>query len=73
MMQRIEKVELAVARIAAELTQRLCDEEGNPDDEYRCRTCCAGSLATRPANVDYSRKQDRDLARVRDGQYQRRS
>jgi hypothetical protein len=72
MVQRIETVERAVARIAAELAERLCDQEGNPDDEFRSdwRRWFAGDPT---ANVDYSRKQDRDLAKLRDGHYQRRS
>lgn len=72
MVHRIETVERAVARIAAELAERICDEEGNPDDEFRSdwQRWFAGDPT---ANVDYSRKQERDLASLRDRHYQRRS
>jgi hypothetical protein len=71
-LRRVEKLELAAARIAEELAERQCAEEGNPDDEFRSdwRRWFEGDPT---ANVDYSRKQERDLARLRDGRYQRRS
>jgi hypothetical protein len=72
LLRRVEKLELAVARIAEDLAGRQCAEEGNPDDEFRSdwQRWFAGDPT---ANVDYSRKQERDLAGLRDGLYQRHS
>jgi hypothetical protein len=69
--RRHEDMQRAIERIAAVLTDRICYEEGNPDDElrddwYRWLT---GDPA---ANVDYSRKQQRDLERLDRGDFNRR-
>ena len=68
--ERMNVVERSIERIATELTQRRCDQEGNPDDEYYSdwyRWFSGDS----EANVDYSRKQARDLSRLRDGSFRR--
>jgi hypothetical protein len=62
-----EDTKLAIQRIAAELASSRCSQEGNPDDEfyddwYRWFT---GDSA---ANVDYSRKQQRDQVRLGRGE-----
>lgn len=70
--ERLNTVERSMARIARELAQRQYDQEGNPDDEfysdwYRWFT------GDPDADVDYSRKQERDLARLRNGDFRRRT
>jgi hypothetical protein len=63
-----EQTRLAIERIAAVLTERICYDEGNPDDEYR--DDWYRWLTGEPdANVDYSRKQQRDLERLRSGDF----
>ena len=59
---------LAIQRIAVELAQRRYDQDGNPDDElysdwYRWFT------GDPDANVDYSRKQQRDVERLKRGDF----
>ena len=65
---RLERLELAVGRLAAMETQRRCDEDGNPDDEFRSdwHRYYTGDPA---ANVDYRRKQERDAERMRRGDF----
>jgi hypothetical protein len=63
-----ENTQRAIERIAAELAQRRCDQEGNPDDEfwsdwYRWFT------GDPDANMDYERKQRRDLERMSRGEF----
>jgi hypothetical protein len=53
-----------------ELAQRRCDQEGNPDDEFYS-DWNRWFTGDPDANVDYSRKQQRDLARLRNGEFQR--
>ena len=52
---------LAIERIAAELADLRCREEGNPDDEFRS-DWVRWFEGDPEANVDYARKQERDLA-----------
>jgi hypothetical protein len=66
--KRLDTVERAVIRISTELAQRQCSEEGNPDDEYYSDWYRWFS-GDPDANVDYSRKQERDLARLRNGDF----
>lgn len=70
-LRRRECVDLAILRIAAELAQRRCDQEGNPDDEYYS-DWYRWFTGDTDANVDYSRKQERDLQRPREGVYSMR-
>lgn len=58
----------AIERIAGVLTQDICNQEGNPDDEYRS-DWYRWLTGDPEANVDYSRKQQRDLERLRSGAY----
>jgi hypothetical protein len=67
-LRRHEETRLAIERIAAELATRKYWEDGNPDDElyedwYRW---CTGDP---DANVDYTRKQQRDLERLKRGEF----
>ncbi len=71
-LQRRENMQRAIERIAVELAQRRCGQDGNPDEEfysdwYRWFT------GDPDANVDYSRKQRRDLERLERGDFRRRS
>jgi hypothetical protein len=71
-LQHRENTQCAIERLAAELAQRRCSQEGNPDDEfysdwYRWFT------GDPDADVDYSRKQKRDLERLGSGDLRRRS
>ena len=71
-LQRRENTQRAIERIAAELAERRSSQEGNPDDEYWSdwyRWFCGDP----DANVDYSRKQQRDLERLRRGDFDYRS
>ena len=65
---RHEALELAVARIAQELAQRRWDQDGNPDDELRS-DWYRWFTGDPDANVDYSRKQQRDLDRLERGEF----
>ena len=67
-LQHREDTQRAIERIAAHLTQRLCDEEGNPDDEYRS-DLYRWFTGDAEANIDYSRKQERDLERLKRGDF----
>jgi hypothetical protein len=60
---RQQEARLAIERIAATLTERACMEEGNPDDEYR-DDHYRWFTGDPDANIDYRRKQQRDLARL---------
>ncbi len=67
-LDRLERNELAIERIAAELAQRRYSQDGNPDDElysdwFRWFT------GDPDANVDYERKQQRDLVRLARGDF----
>jgi hypothetical protein len=62
-LQRREDTQRAIERIAAELTEHRCDQEGNPDEEYRS-DWYRWFTGDSDANVDYSRKQQRDLERL---------
>jgi len=71
-LQHREDTKRAIERIAAELAEHRCNQEGNLDDEYRSdwyRWFCGDPNA----NVDYSRKQQRDLERLRRGDFSYRS
>jgi hypothetical protein len=63
-----EMTRLAIERIASELTMRRCMEEGNPDDEYR-DDFYRWFTGDPDANVDYERKQQRDLERLKRGDF----
>lgn len=63
-----EATRLAIERIAATLTERACMEEGNPDDEYR-DDLYRWFTGDPDANIDYSRKQQRDQERLKQGFY----
>jgi hypothetical protein len=67
-LQHREDTQRAIERIAAHLTRRLCDEEGNPDDEYRS-DLYRWFTGDADANIDYSRKQQRDLERLNRGDF----
>jgi hypothetical protein len=67
-LQHRESTERAIERIAAHLTQRLCAEEGNPDEEYRSDLYRWFS-GDPGADIDYSRKQKRDLERMARGDF----
>jgi hypothetical protein len=67
--ERIGTLERSVERIATELAQRRCDQEGNLDDEYYS-DWYRWFIDDPDADVDYSRKQKRDLARLRNGDFQ---
>lgn len=67
-LQRREDTQRAIERIAAELAQRRCDQEGNPDEEYRL-DWYRWFMGDPNANVEYSRKQQRDLERLRRGDF----
>jgi hypothetical protein len=69
-LERRQRVDLAIERMAWELTQRRCDQDGNPDDEFRSDWFRWFS-GDRDANVDYSRKQERDEERLRRGAFRR--
>jgi hypothetical protein len=67
-LERLERLERANERIAAELAQRRYAQDGNPDDElysdwYRWFT------GDPDANVDYERKRQRDLERLARGEF----
>lgn len=71
-LQRRENMQCAIERIAVELAQRRCGQDGNPDEEfysdwYRWFT------GDPDANVDYGRKQQRDLERMGRGDFRGRS
>jgi hypothetical protein len=61
--RRHEDMQRAIDRIAAELAARRCGQEGNPDDEYR-DDWYRWFTGDPDANVDYERKQRRDLERL---------
>jgi len=67
-LQRREDTQRAIERIAVALAQRQCDEEGNPDDEY-WSDWYRWYTGDPDANVDYKRKQQRDLERLRRGDF----
>jgi hypothetical protein len=69
--QHREDTQRAIERIAAELAQRRYDEEGNPDDEYRS-DWYRWFTGDPDANVDYQRKQQRDLERLNRGDFRAR-
>lgn len=60
---RHEAIQLAIEPIAAELTAQGCARDGNPDDEYR-DDVYRWFTGDPEANVDYSRRQQRDLDRL---------
>lgn len=67
-LERLERLERANERIAVELAQRRYAQDGNPDDElysdwYRWFT------GDPDANVDYERKRQRDLERMKRGEF----
>ena len=70
-LQRRENTQRAIERIAAQLTQRLCDEEGNPDEEYRS-DLYRWFTGDPDADIDYRRKQQRDLERMKRGDFRPR-
>jgi hypothetical protein len=70
-LQRHENTQRAIERIAAHLTERLCAEEGNPDEEYRSDLYRWFS-GDPDADIDYSRKQQRDLERLERGDFRPR-
>ncbi|MGH3219636.1 MAG: hypothetical protein ACRDPY_13165 [Streptosporangiaceae bacterium] len=67
-LQHREDTQRAIERIAAELTQLRCVQEGNPDEEYRS-DWYRWFTGDPNANVDYSRKQQRDLERLKRGDF----
>jgi hypothetical protein len=66
-----QRVDLAIARIAAELAQRRCAQDGNPDDQLFSDWLLWFS-GDPDANVDYSRKQQRDMERMQRGEFRHR-
>lgn len=69
--QRRVRTQLAINRLANELTRRLCDEEGNADSELRddYRRWFLGDPDADVFEVFYARKQQRDLQRLRNGRF----
>jgi hypothetical protein len=67
-LERLERLERANERQAAYLTQCVCNQEGNPDDEFRA-DWYRWFMGDPDANVDYKRKQQRDLERPRRGDF----
>jgi hypothetical protein len=67
-LQRREDTQRAIELIAAELAHRRYSEEGNPDDEYYS-DWYSWFTGNPDANVDYSRKQQRDLERLKRGDF----
>jgi hypothetical protein len=71
--ERIEEdAQRAIERIAAELAERRCQQEGNPDDEYRS-DWYRWFTGDPDANVDYRRKQQRDRERLERGDFRYKS
>jgi uncharacterized protein YecA (UPF0149 family) len=70
-LQHREDTRRAIERIAEELAQHRCDEEGNPDEEYRS-DWYRWFTGDPDANVDYRRKQERDLERLNRGDFRLR-
>ncbi len=68
---RHEDQERAIERMAHEFAMRRCQEDGNPDDELYSDWLrwFKGDPA---ANVDYKRKQQRDMDRLACGEFRRR-
>lgn len=66
--RRLEAIQLAIERIDFDLTERRCQEEGNPDDEFR-DDWCRWFTGDPDANVDYKRKQQRDRERLERGDF----
>lgn len=64
-------LELAITRIGEELASRRCSQEGNPDDEFYS-DWFRWFIGDPDANVDYSRKQQRDRERLARGDFNRR-
>jgi hypothetical protein len=67
-LQHREDTRRAIERIAAELAQRRCDDEGNLDEEYWLdwyRWFTRWFTGDPTADVGYRRKQERDLDRLR--------
>ena len=67
-LQHREATKRAIDRIAAELAQRRCDDEGNLDEEYWLdwyRWFTRWFTGDPTADVGYRRKQERDLDRLR--------
>jgi hypothetical protein len=67
-LQHQEDTKRAIERIAAELAQRRCDDEGNLDEEYWLdwyRWFTRWFTGDPTADVGYRRKQERDLDRLR--------
>jgi hypothetical protein len=67
-LQHREDTKHAIERIAVELAQRKCNEEGNPDEEY-WSDWYRWFTGDADANVDYKRKQQRDLERLKRGDF----
>ena len=70
--RQTEETRLAIERTAAVLTGRICQMEGNPDNEYR-DDWYRWLTGDPDANVDCSRKQQRDKERLQRGEFRRRS
>jgi hypothetical protein len=67
-LQHREDTKRAIERIAAELAQRRYNEEGNPDDEYYA-DWYRWFTGDPDANIDYERKQQRDIERLKRGDF----
>jgi hypothetical protein len=67
-LRRHEEMQRAIERIAAELAMRRCMDEGNPDDEFR-DDWYRWFTGDPDANVDYTRKQQRDRERLDRGDF----
>ena len=61
-----EATRLAVERIAESLSVRINMQDGNPDDEYH-DDLYRWFTGDPDANIDYSRKQQRDRERLKQG------
>lgn len=67
-LDRLERVERAMERQAEYLTQEVYSREGNPDDEF-WSDWLRWFNGDPDANVDYERKQQRDIERLKRGDF----
>jgi hypothetical protein len=65
-LQHREDTRRAIERIAEELARQKCADEGNPDEEY-WSDWYRWFTGDPQANIDYRRKQQRDLERMKRG------
>jgi hypothetical protein len=66
--RRHEDMHRAIERIAATLAHQINQQDGNPDDEYY-EDLYRWFTGDPNANIDYSRKQQRDRERLERGDF----